>query len=197
MISPIKTVLENLSNKQIIIRVSKRVSVILGAKGGAHSVVEVAGDIFSQAESDTYGAYVLGLVKAGLIKISYTLDKVFKCKTADGCNFVVPYTNVLRDWYMAEMGVVAEVKKAETVAKQEEKPIEKPAEKPVEETKQAEPAQEEKPAEAQEPLKIEEPKQEEPTKVEEPLKIEEPKQEEKPVEETKPAPKAGRKIKVK
>lgn len=192
MISPIKTVLENLSNKQIIIRVSKRVSVILGAKGGTHSVVEVAGDIFSQAESDTYGAYVLGLVKAGLIKISYTLDKVFKCKTADGCNFVVPYTNGLRDWYMAELGVGADTKKAEPSVKQDEKPVEKPAEKPAEETKQ-----EEKPTEAQEPLKIEEPKQEEPAKVEEPLKIEEPKQEEKPAEETKPAPKAGRKIKVK
>ena len=193
MISPIKTVLENLSNKQIIIRVSKRVSVILGAKGGAHSVVEVAGDIFSQAESDTYGAYVLSLVKAGLIKISYTLDKVFKCKTADGCNFVVPFTNGLRDWYMSEIGVGADAKKVEPAVKQDEKPVEEPKqeEKPVEETKPVEPKQEEKPVEAQAP------EQEEPGKEEEPLKIEEPKQEEKPVEETKPAPKAGRKIKVK
>lgn len=194
MISPIKTVLENLSNKQLIIRVSKNVSVILGAKGGAHSVVEVAGDIFSQAASDAYGAYVLGLVKAGLIKISYTLDKVFKCKTASGCNFVVPYTNGLRDWYMSEMGVGADTKKEDT---EKVDPAVGQDEKPAEEPKQAEPKQEEAPAEAQEPLKIEEPKQEEPAKVEEPLKIEEPKQEEQPVEETKPAPKAGRKIKVK
>lgn len=175
MISPIKTIITNLSKTAVRFRISSRLAVAMTPAGTNGDVVKLSGDIFTLLDSDRSATYVLSMVKSGSIKIGYTVDKPFDSAVSTEINMNVPSGDIC-DWYVANCRTVIEApKKAETPKK-------------VEEVKPAAPAAE--------PIKTEEPKAAEPAK--EPAKEEAPKKAEevKVVEPKKEEAKGGRKIKV-
>ena len=192
MISPIKTIIKNLSNTAVRFRISSRLAVAMTPAGTNGDIVKLTGDLFTLLDSDRSATYVLSMIKSNSIEVSYDVDSLFTCKVASEINMCVPCGDV-SDWYTTKCTVATPA-----VSKKEEpkKDAEAPAPK-QEEPKQELPKQEEKPVEEVKPgvKKAEAPNQEE-AKAEEP-KVEEPKKEEPKAEEPKKeAPKAGRKIKV-
>ncbi len=183
MISPIKTIIKNLSNSAIRFRVSSRLAVAISPAGTAGDTAKITGELFSLVDGDRSATYILSMIKDGNIAVSYTVDKAFDIAEADKINMIVPVGDVSA-WYNSKCAV------APVKAKEEPKKVEEPKQDTVkqeEPKKVEEPKQEEqKPAEQPAEPATEEPK-EEPKAKEEPKKVEEPKQE---------APKAGRKIKV-
>ena len=184
MISPIKTIIKNLSNSAIRFRVSSRLAVAMAPAGVAGDVAKITGELFSLVDGDRAATYILSMIKAGSIAVSYTVDKAFEIGEAEKINMTVPVGDV-SVWYN---GKCAE---APVKAKKEEpKKVEEPKQESIKE----------------EPKKVEEPKQEEPKAVES-KKVEEPSatpaevapkatEEAKAEEQKKETPKAGRKIKV-
>ena len=186
MISPIKTIVKNLSNSAIRFRVSSRLAVAMAPAGTQGDTAKIVGDIFSLVDGDRSAVYILSMVKDGNIAISYTMDKTFEIGEAEKINMIVPVGDVSA-WYNSKCVVApVQAEKEEPKKAEEQKKAEEPKQEPAkqEELKQVE---EQKPAE--QPA---EPAKEEPKKVEEPKAAEEPKAE----EPKKEAPKAGRKIKV-
>jgi hypothetical protein len=178
MISPIKTIVKNLSKSPIQFRVSGRLALAMSPAGTAGDTAKLTGELFTLLDGDKTASYVLSMIQDGNIEVSYTMDKAFAVEAADKVNMAVPIGPV-SIWYNNLCNTV--------------KPVVKKAEVKPEEPKQEEVKPEEPKKEA--------PKASEPVKVEEPakpvVKPEEPKQEEAKAEETKKeAPKAGRKIKV-
>ena len=198
MISPIKTILKNLSNTAVRFRISSRLAVAMTPAGTNGDIVKLTGDLFTLLDSDRSATYVLSMIKSRSIEVSYEVDSLFTCKVASEINMCVPCGDI-GDWYTAKCTVATPaVSKAEEPKKEAEAAAPKQEEPKQEEPKQELPKQEEKPVE--EVKKAESPKQEE-AKADEPkaeeTKTEEPKVEEsKAAEPKKEAPKAGRKIKV-
>jgi hypothetical protein len=178
MISPIKTIVKNLSKSPIQFRVSGRLALAMSPAGTAGDTARLTGELFTLLDGDKTASYVLSMIQDGNIEVSYTMDKAFAVESADKVNMAVPIGPV-SIWYNGLCSAAKPV-----VKKEEAKPEETKKEAP----KASEPAKVEEPAKPV--IKPEEPKQEE-------VKVEEPKQEEAKAEETKKeAPKAGRKIKV-
>lgn len=183
MISPIKTIVSNQCDRMLVIRVNSHLALVVNPKGTAGDTASVSGDIFSMMSTDKESLYVLSMVKAGQLKVTYSVDALFGAASVDNSNMRVP-VGELRNWYVAKVAT----------KKEPEKKVEEPkkeADKPAEPAKPAEPPKTAETVKAPEPPKEEPkaaPKQETP--------VEEPKKEAgKPVE-AKEAPKAGRKIKV-
>ena len=203
MLTPIKTLIKNLSSNPIRIRVTNRLTLCMGAAGTDMHSAELAGELFSMLDNDRSSMAVLDMIRTGLIELTYIIDPVFVTKAADTNFMNIPY-GATRDWYL-NASAKPETKKEAPAAtkrkeepKQEEKKVEEPrkveepkkgADKPLEEPKAADkPTASEDLAKPVEPV-VEQPKQ--------PKQVEEPKQEEKKVEEPKKeTPKAGRRIKV-
>lgn len=178
MISPIKTIVKNLSKSPIQFRVSGRLALAMSPAGTAGDTARLTGELFTLLDGDKTASYVLSMIQDGNIEVSYTMDKAFAVGSADKVNMAVPVGPV-SIWYNSLCSTVKPVVKKEEV---------KPEEPKKEAPKASEPVKVEEPAKPV--VKPEEPKQEE-------VKVEEPKQEEAKAEETKKeAPKAGRKIKV-
>ena len=183
MISPIRTVFVNNSDRSFVFRVTNHMSVVLNPKGTA----SIPGDVFTWMRTDAEAVSLLNIIKTGNVSVHYTLDSAFATQEAVDMNMAIPH-GAVRDWYMSIL-----------------KPAAKPAvsvDKPVETVKQQDKKVEEAPAVEEEPKETETAtvesvppvKDEQPTST--PVKEEEAPEHSKPTEEAPKAAKPGRKIKV-
>lgn len=192
MLTPIKTLIKNLSNNPVRIRVTNRITLCMGAAGTDMHSAELNGELFSMLDNDRSSMAVLDMIRTGLIELTYIADPKFVVKSADTNFMNIPY-GITRDWYLNASAKPAATEDVPAPTKQSEKP--KQAEVPKQETAKA-PVAEAAPAKPEAAAKPVEPAVEQLKQVTAPKKEETKQEEPKPEEPKKEAPKAGRKIKV-
>lgn len=196
MNSPIKTVIENKTNRQHVITCIPRRRIIIAPNGQC----TLDGDVFSQCDNSRSVETLLSQMTSGQINISFIVDSVFEVKHGGAILFVNSVTRRNLDAHKEMLKDVV-IDTADSAKEPEDES--KQAEEPKQEEKTEEPAKEEKPAEnADENVKLgelaaadskQEEKTEEPAKEEKPAeapkKQEEPKQEPAKAVEKQKAPK--------
>lgn len=148
MISPVKTLIANMTDRPSRLYLKGRSLFVISPKNTPGSVVEIEGDVFSRIENNTEAEFFLEQILNGYLTISYSVDERFVCT---GCpqntnmNLPSKYVSRYRGEDKKEKVVVKAVNESK---KPEEKPI-----NPVEETKKEEqiklPEENIKPAEEQ------------------------------------------------
>ena len=139
MISPVKTIIANMSDRPCRLYLKGRSLYIIPAKGNPGSVVEVEGDVFSRIDNNAESEFFLEQILRGYICISYSVDERFICTSCpDNTNMDLP-SKFAKEYRKGDSNNTSSVTdEKNTVAKEEpkEEPKEEAKEEPKEEPKE-------------------------------------------------------------
>ena len=192
MISPVKTIIANMSDRPCRLYLKGRSLYIISSKGNPGSVVEIEGDVFSRMDSNTESEFFLEQILRGYICISYSVDERFICTSCpDNTNMDLPSKFAKEYRKGSSNNTSSATDEKNIVAKEESKetPKEESKETPKEESK-------EEPKELTKEESKETPKEESKDKTQETQDINNARNGCDSEKETEEKPKKSRKIKV-